>query len=50
MNFGRRYKVDHYHHKTFLFSVMFLQNWNMDNQKLRNEVEIDLFKSNKNAF
>ncbi len=44
-------KVDHYHHKNFfLFSNVFYRTAIWTTKRLRNEVEIDLFKSNKNAF
>ncbi len=51
MNFAEDIKVDHYHHKNFsLFSNVFYRTGIWTTKKLRNEVEIDLFKSNKNAF
>ena len=51
MNFAENIKVDHYHHKNFsLFSNVFYRTGIWTTKKLRNEVEIDLFKSNKNAF
>jgi len=51
MDFAENIKVDHYHHKNFsLFSNVFYRTGIWTTKKLRNEVEIDLFKSNKNAF
>lgn len=51
MDFAENIKVDHYHHKNFsLFINVFYRTGIWTTKKLRNEVEIDLFKSNKNAF
>jgi glycosyltransferase involved in cell wall biosynthesis len=51
MDIAQNIKVDHYHHKNFsLFSNVFYRTGIWTTKKLRNEVEIDLFKSNQNAF